>query len=180
MSHGCPTPYPQPWQPLTSFCLCEFNSSSSSKWNHTVFVLPCLSGFIPLSIMFPGLVVAHVRIPFFVWMNNAPLCVHTTLCLPIHLLTGRLQRCFHLLTILNSAALSTEYWWESPGCSGVFVCLFTCLTILFLTNSYTAFSMWQALPVTSMTSFNSPNTYKAGVTITPILQRRKWRHRKVK
>lgn len=86
MNHGCPTHHSQPWQPLTYFCLYEFNSSPS-KWNHTIFVLLCLCGFIPLSIMFPGRTVAHVSISIFVWVNNVPLCVHTTFCLPNHLLT---------------------------------------------------------------------------------------------
>ena len=89
----------------TVLCICKhvFSLSSAYKWDHTVFVFPCL---ISPSIMTSrsAHVVANSKISFFfLWLNNILLYIY----IPYFLyssINGHLRFFFHILAIVNNAA----------------------------------------------------------------------------
>lgn len=89
-------PPPAPGSHCSTSCLCEFDSEHS--WDRTD------SPFCDLSAYFTSImssravpVVARVRVPVFLRLNNVLLCAYATSPLSVHLLLGTwsLPRCSH-------------------------------------------------------------------------------------
>ena len=64
-----------------------------------------MSVYVSISISIYLSIVAYSRIAFFLRLNNVPLYVYTSLCSSVHP-PMILFSCFHLLTIVNNAAMN--------------------------------------------------------------------------
>ena len=87
---SCNSPFHSPQTLAPAILSASMNLTTlgtSYKWNHTLFVLLCLAYFTEHHVLrvYPLCSLCLDFLPF-LRLSNIPLCVHTTVCLSVHLL----------------------------------------------------------------------------------------------